>query len=114
MVDENEKRFPRCFRCDDCNWHGASFRAICPVCNSVKIVEASIADKGEIVDFVPVRFPPDSLKDVGPYVSALVKLDNGCKIFGIISGSSEDLSIGTQVSIRNFDPESRRLYFEPI
>jgi uncharacterized OB-fold protein len=114
MNDEKERQFPHCFRCEDCDWHGASFRATCPVCHSLKIVEASIAHKGEIVDFVSVLFPPDSLKDVGPYVSALVSLDNGCKIFGIISGKPEHLSIGSHVSIRKFDPESRRLYFEVI
>jgi uncharacterized OB-fold protein len=114
MGDEKEKAFPSCFKCENCDWHGASFRAICPVCNGLKIVEAGITQRGEIVDFVSVLFPPDSLKDVGPYVSALVSLENGCKIFGIISGSSENLSIGSHVSIRDFDPESRRLYFDVI
>ena len=114
MSDENERQFPPCFRCEDCDWHGASFRAICPVCKSLKIVEANLEHKGEIVDFVSVLFPPDSLKDVGPYVSALVSLDNGCKIFGIISGNSEHLRIGSHVSIRNFDPVSRRIYFDVI
>jgi len=115
MNGMNEKCNPQCsccFKCEKCFWHGASYRQICPVCGSQNIVEACVAGKGEVVDFVPVSFPPESLKDIGPYVTVLVNLDEQCMIFGIFSGNPQNLRIGSRVFIRDFHPESRRLYFE--
>jgi uncharacterized OB-fold protein len=70
--------------------------------------------RGEIVDFVPVAYPPENLKQLGSYVSVLVKLDNGCQIFGIVLENPDLVKIGTPVAVSNFNQQTKELFFKTI
>ena len=67
---------------------------------------------GEVVDFVPIAYPPENLKQLGEYVSVLVKLDNGCQIFGIVLEGQNSIKIGTPVAISSFNQETKELFFK--
>ena len=67
---------------------------------------------GEVVDFVPIAYPPENLKQLGSYVSVLVKLDNGCQIFGIVAEDPKSIKIGTSVLVSSFNDQTRELFFK--
>ena len=67
---------------------------------------------GEVLDFVPIAYPPENLKQLGEYVSVLVKLDNGCRIFGIVLEDQNSIKIGTPVAISSFNQETKELFFK--
>lgn len=60
---------------------------------------------GEILDFVPVLFPPENLKTLGPYVSVFVGLRGGGRTFGVFLGDAARLRIGAPVVLRPPDAE---------
>ena len=72
------------------------------------------ARRGEIVDFVPVAYPPENLKNLGSYVSVLVKLENGIQVFGIVLEDPDHVQIGTPVSVSNFNDQTKELFFKTI
>ena len=71
-------------------------------------------EKGEVVDFVPVAYPPENLKHLDSYVSVLVKLDNGCQIFGIVLENPDQVKIGISVRVSNFNHQTKELFFKPL
>jgi len=111
MNRNNETQLPRCFSCSQCGLQASSFRATCPGCGSTGIVEYEAPKTGRIVDFVPIFFPPENLVDLGQYVSVLVKLDNGCQLFGIVHEEQKNIAIGSSVEISSYDRESKKLFF---
>ena len=69
-------------------------------------------EKGEVVDFVPVAYPPENLKHLGAYVSVLVKFENGCQLFGIVLENPNNVKIGTPVVVSSFNPQTKELCFK--
>ncbi len=78
------------------------------------MVKQSGTERGEVVDFVPVAYPPENLKHLGAYVSVLVKLDNGCRIFGIVMEKPDLVKIGTAVAVSSFNPQTKELFFRRL
>jgi uncharacterized OB-fold protein len=112
MVAAEIKKLPYGFRCNSCKWCGSGFRVICPGCGGTNLVKVEISRVGKVVDFVPVLYPPDNLRDLGQYVSVLVQFNEGFKKFGISLGKPEDLFIGCSVVVSAFDEETKRLFVE--
>jgi uncharacterized OB-fold protein len=69
-------------------------------------------DKGNIIDFVPVLYPPENLMDLGQYVCALVRLDNGCRMFGIMLEKPENIKEGSRVVLSDFRKDDGGLFFK--
>ena len=111
-MGEFEKPLPPCFRCNHCGYRSGILKAVCPQCGSEGMVAQEGVEKGEVVDFVPVAYPPENLKHLGSYVSVLVKLDNGCQIFGIVLENHDRVKIGIPVSIANFNHQTKELFFK--
>lgn len=112
MLEENKVKLPQCFKCSRCDWCGSTFKASCPSCGAEGIVEFEGSKGGEIIDFVPVLFPPENLKSIGQYVSAFVQLDNGCRIFGIMLEAPQNLRIGSRIEISSYESDSKQLFFK--
>ena len=112
-MGEFEKLLPPCFSCNHCGYRSGVLKAVCPQCGSEGMVVQEGVKRGEIVDFVPVAYPPENLKHLGSYVSVLVKLDNGCQIFGIVLESPDQVKIGIPVSVSNFNHQTKELFFKP-
>lgn len=70
------------------------------------------AKRGNVIESIPVFFPPENLKDLGPYVSVLVRLENGCRMFGIVLGDAGKVGPGTPVAVARFNRETAELYFD--
>lgn len=114
MLESIKMKSPQFFKCSKCNWCGSTFRAACPSCGVADMVEIAGDKEGEIVDFVPILFPPENLKDIGKYLSVFVRFDNGCRIFGIMSEFSESIQIGSRVAVSEYDADSKKLFFKVI
>jgi uncharacterized OB-fold protein len=112
MVAADLKKMPHGFRCTDCNWCGSSLRVICPGCGGTDLAKKESSGEGKAIDFVPVLYPPDNLKDLGQYVSVLVEFKEGFKKFGISLGKPEDFFIGCSVVVSAFDEETKRLFVD--
>ncbi len=70
------------------------------------------AEGGRILDFVPIAYPPENLKHLGSYVSVLVKLDDGCRLFGIVLENPDHVKIGTPVMVSSFNPQTKEVLFK--
>lgn len=109
MAEMDKGDLPRYFSCHDCGWHGSTFRVSCPSCGVSHLLALESSGTGKIVDFVPVFYPPENLKDLGQYVSVLVEFDEGFQMFGIGLNKLEDLAIGRSVVVSSFDKDTMRL-----
>jgi uncharacterized OB-fold protein len=76
------------------------------------MIQVEKTRRGKILDFVPTLYPPDNLKDLGPYISILVKLDNGCNVFGIMMDDPDQVQVGQNVIISKFDINTHELFFQ--
>ena len=114
MVNSEKCQGPLCFNCKHCGFRSGTFKAVCPKCGREGMVGEEGARQGAVVDFVPIAYPPDNLKHLGEYVSVLVKLDDGCQVFGIVVEDQKAIQIGTPVAISSFSPETKELYFKAL
>jgi uncharacterized OB-fold protein len=112
MAESKKRKLPQCFGCNNCGYRSSSYKAICPACGGTEMEVLEAAGRGKIEDFVSVLYPPENLKDLGQYVSVLVKLDNGCRIFGIILEDSDNIAIGTSVVVSSFNVGNKELFFK--
>ena len=111
MAENPKVELPYCYSCSVCDWHGSSFRATCPACSSNEIVKKATVGTAKIVDIVPVRFPPENLKNLGQYASVLVKFDENFQMFGIISDAYDQIAIGDRVKVSKYNETTKELFF---
>ena len=111
-MGEPGKELPLCFVCNHCGYRSGILKVVCPRCGREGMIAQEGVEKGEIVDLVPVGYPPENLKHLGSYVSVLVKLDNGCQIFGIVLDQPSHIKIGSPVTISSFNPLTKELFFK--
>jgi len=114
MDESNKIQLPRCYSCNSCGYRSSAYKAVCPICRSTDMVALEGAKGGIVVDFVQVSIPPENLKDLGEYVSVLVKLDNGCQIFGIILEDPKNIKIGTSVVVSSFNNDTKEVFFKTL
>ena len=74
-------------------------RAICPKCRRrSRLEEVKLGGNGEIVSYTVIHSPPEGFDHKGPYIMAVVKLDEGpCLTTQIVDCEPEDLKIGMKV-----------------
>ncbi len=114
MNEFQKPQLPRCFGCNNCGYRSGTFKAVCPKCGSAGMAVQEGTDRGKVVDFVPVSYPPENLKHLGQYISVLVRLDNGCQIFGIVLEVPNQVKIGTSVLVSSFNDQTKELFFKTI
>jgi len=110
-MTEGQQKLPACYRCEKCGYHTAGYKPLCPQCGHAEMSQGEKTSTGKILDFVPVLYPPENLKDLGNYISLLVKLDNGCKMFGILMEDPERVNVGQKVIISKFNENTHELFF---
>jgi len=101
-------------KCNKCSWSSSFFKASCPACGGSDLSQARSSGTGNIVDFVPVFYPPENLKDLGQYTSVLVRFREGFKMFAIFLTNAEELAIGDSVAVSSFDEEKMRLFVKKV
>ncbi len=114
MAECEKLQLPRWFSCNHCGFRSGTFKAVCPKCGREGMALMEGVARGEVVDFVPIAYPPENLKQLGEYVSVLVKLDNGCQIFGIVLENQKSVKIGAPVAISSFNPETKELFLKAL
>ena len=110
-MTETRPALPACCQCERCGYRAAGRKPICPRCGHVAITSLETTPDGKILDFVPVIYPPENLKELGKYVSVLVKLENGCNVFGMMLEEPGLVEVGHSVTISKFDERSQALFF---
>ncbi len=100
-----------CFKCNNCGSATLGPRKVCSKCGSTEIGKTPSEGKGEVIDFTIVYYPPDDYKDITPYTSILVRLSNGCRLFGVMEGEIKNLSPGSPVTLAKHDVATGRLIF---
>ena len=108
----DRRSLPSCGRCEACGFTTAGSHPLCTRCGRGKMTRIETTPGGRILDFVPVTYPPENLKALGSYNSVLVKLENGCNVFGIMLKESGAPEAGQGVIVSKYDPERQELFFE--
>ena len=114
MAEQDKLELPQYFSCNHCGFLSGTFKAVCPKCGREGMALKEGAIKGEVIDFVPIAYPPENLKQLGEYVSVLVKLDSGCQVFGIVLENKNRVKMGTPVAISSFNRETKELFFKTL
>jgi uncharacterized protein len=105
---------PRCDRCGLVFWYPRGF---CPDCGSAEVAGVESAGTGSVYSFTITRHGPGLYRGHGPYVLALVELDEGVRLMTNVVGCvPESVHIGQRVQAV-FDPcpdQSHLVRFSPL
>ncbi|MEM2974717.1 MAG: Zn-ribbon domain-containing OB-fold protein [Candidatus Micrarchaeia archaeon] len=85
--------------CDTCNLDFFPVRKICPLCRRKgKMSEKKFKGTGTVFSYTTVFSPPAGFDLRTPYVLALIKLDDGPNILGMIDDAKpEEVYVGARV-----------------
>lgn len=85
-------------KCLKCGRLFVGLRKVCPQCGSKELKDVELSRKGKIYSYTIIRVPPMEREKYGPYIIAIVELDDGCKLTAeIVDCSPEEIDIGTEV-----------------
>ena len=74
-------------------------RASCRVCRSQKLNVIELSGRGEVVSFPEVHSKSSEFPLDAPYMLALVKLDEGGNLLGVVDTKTTELKHGSRVSV---------------
>ena len=75
-------------RCNKCSEYTAPPKKVCLECGSEDLRIVELSGKGKIKTFTVVRVPPEGFE--GPYIVAMVKLEEGPWVMGRMMGMDPD------------------------
>ena len=79
-------------KCSNCSAMIFPDRKQCPFCDSTNITEQCFTGKGKIYTYTIIRVAPDGFE--APYITAMIKLEEGPMIVGEVVGvDSDDIDI---------------------
>ncbi|MEM4576012.1 MAG: Zn-ribbon domain-containing OB-fold protein [Candidatus Nezhaarchaeales archaeon] len=110
-------------KCKKCGNVMVPPRPLCDKCLSRDVEWVQMKGEGELVTFTIIHIPPPQFASLAPYTVAIVKLDEGPKISGIVKGVTQpnQLKIGMRMKVA-FEqtplpqtwPQWPRYYFAPL
>jgi uncharacterized protein len=90
-------------RCDDCGKFVFYPRALCPSCGSRSLTWKPVSGRGQIHSLTIVHRPTHAaFKGSGPYVVALIELEEGCRMMSNVIDVQPDpevVKIGMPVEV---------------
>ncbi|MGA2875245.1 MAG: Zn-ribbon domain-containing OB-fold protein [Nitrososphaerales archaeon] len=93
-------------------------RRSCRICQSLNMQVIEIAKTGKVVSFTVVHVKSRDFPLETPYTLAIVKLDAGGNLLGVINGSTPEVVSGSKVSVKFRDVGENgkwpRIFFELI
>ena len=94
-------------RCKSCGKKAFPPRPVCPECYSTDLEWVELPKQGRIVTYTIIHVAPPMLQKLAPYAVAVVRLDDGTLIIGMIKGVSEpgQVDVGTRVEVTSEKPE---------
>jgi uncharacterized OB-fold protein len=108
--------------CEKCGKIHLPPRPICDNCYGQTFKWIQVSGKGKLLTYTVIHVAPPQFQALAPYAVGIVQLENGLKLPGMISGSSEGaLRIGMDLALdfnacgagQNW-PQWRRYCFKPI
>jgi uncharacterized protein len=109
-------------RCLKCGKIHLPPRPICDNCYNQQFKWMEISGKGKLLTFTIIHVAPPSFQSMAPYTVGIVELENGLKLPGMVSCTTEEqLKVGMPVAI-DFKtcstgqawPQWQRYCFKPI
>ena len=86
--------------CKKCGRRYIGRRMVCPSCGSRDLKVVSLSRTGKIYSFTVVRTPPRGRENYGPYVMAIVELDDGVRVMGeVVDIDPSEVEIGMPVEV---------------
>lgn len=112
-------------KCKKCGNIMAPPRPICDKCLAKELEWIQLKGEGELVTFTIIHVPPAQFASMAPYAVAIVKLDEGPKLPGMVKGVTrpDQLRIGMRMKVvfeqtpaqaQQGWPQWPRYYFEPL
>jgi uncharacterized OB-fold protein len=87
-------------KCKGCGKLFLPPRSLCTNCFSNELFWSEIETKGKIVSYTIIHIAPKEFQSMAPYVYAIIELDKGLRIPGIIrEADHEKVSIGSIVEL---------------
>lgn len=85
-------------RCKGCGGYHIPPRPICPKCGAQQLEWVEFGGDGTVEAITVNRTPSTAFKGRGPYAVAIVRLDEGPSISGLIADANpEKMTVGTRV-----------------
>ncbi|MEM0233083.1 MAG: Zn-ribbon domain-containing OB-fold protein [Candidatus Nezhaarchaeales archaeon] len=110
-------------KCKKCGKVMVPPKPLCENCMAKDLEWIQLKGEGEVISFTIIHVPPTSFASIAPYAVAVVKLDEGPKIPGIVKGVTQphQLKVGMrvkaifeQIPSTQAWPQWSRYYFQPI
>jgi uncharacterized OB-fold protein len=109
-------------QCPSCGQFIFPPRDICPECAAEAKTEYTLSGKGEVFSYTVVQEPPAGFEEQAPYISALIKLDEGPLLTAQLTDLDGAPEIGMRVEmvtrkLRTDGPDGVILYgykFRPV
>ncbi len=57
-------------------------RKVCPVCHSHEMQEIKLPERGRIVSYTIIHYPPEGYEKCAPYAVAVIELSDGTRVLG--------------------------------
>jgi len=86
--------------CQQCGWTDFQLAAKCPRCHG-DVSQSTFAGTGKIATFTVIRYPPKGFENQSPYVVAIIEIENGPRVVGRVSGSGDEVKIGSAVALKS-------------
>lgn len=87
-------------KCRQCGKIHLPPRPLCDKCFSQEFEWIPVSGKGKLLTYTVIHVAPQQFQDLAPYAVGIIKLENGLKIPGMISGArQEQLKIGMDLTI---------------
>ena len=83
-------------------------RRTCRLCHSSNIDTIELSGNGEVVSYSEIYSKAKEFPISTPYTLALVKLDEGGNLLGVIRGQSGALRYGAKVAVKFIDFDNER------
>ncbi len=86
--------------CQKCGKRFIGPRKVCPNCGSRELKKVPLSRKGKIYTYTVVRTPPRGRENYGPYIIAIVELEDGARVTAeIVDCDPSEIDIGTEVEM---------------
>jgi hypothetical protein len=96
--------------CKKCGRKYIGRRLVCPSCGSRELEAVKLSRRGKIYSYTVVRTPPRGRENYGPYILAIIELDDGVRVMGeVVDIDPSEVKIGMPVEVvfRKIGEESK-------
>lgn len=86
-------------RCEACGKLSLPPKLSCPSCGSKSLSRAELPGEGRVVSYSIVHVAPVKFAEIAPYAVALVELEGGLVVPGMVRGDPSRVVVGLKVKL---------------